>query len=155
MDKVIEMDGHQYSQWKGMGWDPVHKKSRKNEFGLKEFLANFWKNFKNYQINGIHGSNISDERFLYTDQGYRRNGSWELSGEKWKKGSCIIEFKRICDKSVNALDLEAKPNGGLDVIVYDLLVQDTDLVSFFYSIWCCVYLLWRVKAYVYNYTLLI
>lgn len=103
------------TKWKNMQWPPTHEKSQPLEFSI--------------QVSG----NKKEMVFLYTNQGYRRNGTWSTTGQEWQKGSCIIEFQRVCsdsginsNKSGKALDLQA---GGVNVQENYMYVQDTDLVS--------------------------
>ena len=109
MDKVFQQDGHVYSNWENMTWDPVHVKSMKKSFNSNEL--------------GLKGrGNIE---FIYTDKGYEKGGQWSLSGSEWKKGVCIVEFKRVCSNQKQAIDLESRQN----VVTSNILVQDTDKVS--------------------------
>jgi len=38
--------------------------------------------------------------YVYTDQGYRRDGDWTRTGAMWMKGTCIIE---VSERSERAL----------------------------------------------------
>jgi len=117
MDTKVEMDDEVYTYWEGMDWTPTHKKSKKLIFEGVEL--------------GLDYSNLNDDektiRYVYTDEGYRKYGQWSLSGAPWVKGSCVLEFKRVCDDEHKAIDLEADPSGsGIGVTQNNLLVQDTD-----------------------------
>ncbi len=111
MDQKVEGDGNNYTSWKAMGWDPTYYKSAPLE--LPEAL--------------LLRSNKTGRIFVYTNEGYRRKGTWSKTGSKWMKGRCIIEFKRTCNDEEKAHNLHA--------IEHDisgestLIVQDTDLVS--------------------------
>jgi len=131
MDSKVEMDGKNYTSWEGMQWKPTHKKSSKRKIGIQDFLTKYGLDFIP-QID-LHGPNRGSRlnnltQFVYTDKGYMSNGIWTLTGENWTKGSCIIEFERICENEKEILDLEAAPRG-LNVRENHLFVQDTDLVS--------------------------
>jgi hypothetical protein len=108
MDSKVEEDGNVYTNWDHMGWKPTYYKTGHLELTGKS-------------LGMIETINRT---FLYTDQGYRRKGSWFRTNSPWMKGSCIIEFKRICDDGRQVHDLQAEFIDGINY-----LVQDTDLVS--------------------------
>ncbi|GMI09425.1 hypothetical protein TrVE_jg8809 [Triparma verrucosa] len=112
-----------------MQWPGPYYKSPKLEWGggkLKDGQGTV-------QLNGVYSPdpvsvktvNVDNKNvfYTYTDQGYRRDGDWTLTGEKWTKGTCIMEFKRKCTKGKTAVDL----NNMLNVTANNLFVQDTDL----------------------------
>ena len=63
----------------------------------------------------------SEVMFTYTDQGYRLNGEWTKTGAVWTKGSCIIEFKRVCEDKSKLTNFEVLRLSNIETIV-----QDTD-----------------------------
>ncbi|KAJ1436904.1 hypothetical protein B484DRAFT_416698 [Ochromonadaceae sp. CCMP2298] len=96
MDKRVQPDNVIYTDWEGMEWPPLHSKS-----SVIDQLA----------------FNLS---FSYTNEGYRRQGVWNRTGNSWEFGVCIVEFFRNCSQdSSKQLDVESDLLG-----VY---VQDTDL----------------------------
>jgi len=115
MDQKTEEDGKVYTHWEAMGWEPTYQKSTPLE--MHEMSLNV--------------TNDTDRVFIYTDEGYRRRGEWSRTASEWTKGRCIIEFKRVCDDHLKANDLEAAAGDGLNIQEFNLLVQDTDLVSVF------------------------
>lgn len=118
MDAKVEINGESYSHWEGMNWIPTHKKSGKLIFEGSDLKLEY--------------SNMNVEeriQFVYTDEGYRKYGQWSLTGAPWTKGSCILEFKRVCENEHKAVDLEAGSGNGMGVTQNKLLVQDTDKVS--------------------------
>ena len=132
----LEADGNQYTHWRGMGWPATHKKSQILLFNGNEFLSHALSNEELQSILGkrddlgeVNGRKLENITYLYTDEGYRIYGIWSKTGEKWTKGSCIIEFERVCgDDNSKGIDLEANTNDGfLTVHPFGLLVQDTDL----------------------------
>ena len=82
MDEKVEGDGLVYSHWKGMDWPPVHHKT-----------ATLIK----YDHEFVRQQNSSKRSFLYTDNGYMKDGIWKVTGASWKKGNCVVEFERKCD----------------------------------------------------------
>jgi len=99
MNNKTEGDGRIYVQWKGMEWPPVH--------------------FKTAML--VQNNTVGEGHFyVYTNEGYRMDGDWFKTGNVWVKGTCIMEFERICpDQPNKAYDQESK--------LYNVLVQDTDL----------------------------
>jgi len=112
MDRKMESDGIQYTHWEGMEWAPVHQKSKKLETRSTDFVAD---------------NKDTSRVFVYTDEGFRKDGDWYTTGVPWTKGSCIVEFKRVCEDNTKAFDLES----GLSIFDHGILVQDTDRVSEF------------------------
>jgi hypothetical protein len=49
--------------------------------------------------------------FSYTNQGFRLDGVWSLTGLPWSKGTCITEFKRTCDDPRKAFDIHSRALG--------------------------------------------
>ena len=112
MDRKVENDGHVYSNWTGMYWPAVNAKTAPLE--LREKLGDGpWDS----TINAA--GRDSKRHYTYTNEGHLLDGIWNVSGEIWEKGTCVIEFNRTCDDGVAPEDLES----GL----YAVLVQDTDL----------------------------
>lgn len=110
MDRKVEHDGIEYTHWEEMGWESVFEKTQLLE--ISESML------------GI--SNKSESHYVYTDKGYLKLGHWRRTNSSWSKGSCIIEFKRVCDGDKEMYDLESNYE-----IYGDHMVQDTDLVSCF------------------------
>jgi hypothetical protein len=94
MDNKTEHDGKIYSNWTNMYWPPVSQKSR--------------------ILDVIHG-NIT---YIFTNEGYRRAGVWNRTGNNWEYGTCLMEFERTCADRSKRLDLSSGE--------YDVLVMDTD-----------------------------
>ena len=117
MDRKVEKDGVVYTHWNEMGWNPMYSKSSPLE--LRESFMNITKN--------------TDRIYIYTDEGYRRQGVWSRTISNWTKGRCIVEFERVCDEGIKMYDLEAKDDGIQDLFDNDIVVQETDLVSIFLS----------------------
>jgi hypothetical protein len=105
MDKKVEADGKVYTHWEGMGFIPTYHKSHGLQFDEKV----------------LTGLNYLNRTFVYTDQGFRKDGTWKKTGEQWTKGLCILEFKRACQSTKKSVDLESSDVGRM--------VQDPDLVS--------------------------
>lgn len=112
MDKKTQSNGHSYTHWKGMNWDPTYAKSPRLELSDED-------------LGFANNSNIA---FVYTDQGYKRHGQWSRTKSSWTKGVCIVEFRRVCNNYSTPFDLESEHD--LSLSDFDLLVQDTDIVSF-------------------------
>ena len=113
MNQKVEDDGLLYTEWNNMEWPPTHTKSQKLEIN----------------ISSISPYGNQKRLFIFTDQGYMRDGDWAITGLPWQKGSCVVEFRRDCDGDpLKARDLEAAPNDGMSVTEHGLLVQDTDKV---------------------------
>ena len=105
MDKKLEADGKVYTHWEGMGFIPTYLKSRALHFDESV----------------LTGLDYLNRTFVYSDQGFRKDGIWKKTGEQWTKGMCILEFKRVCQGMKKSVDLESSDVGRL--------VQDPDLVS--------------------------
>lgn len=98
MDPQTQLDGQNYTWWwDGMAWPAVHFKSAKLRF---EDAAGTW--------------------FSYTDQGYRLDGVWHVTGQGWTKGSCLMEFRRTCPG-------DGRKQHDLHSGETDVPVQDTDI----------------------------
>lgn len=104
MDTKVEDDGKRYTFWENMGWSPSYKKSGSFEIPLSTLEPGL--------------SNVN-RRFLYTDEGYRRDGIWSRTGSGWEKGLCIVEFHRMC----------SAPDDLSFTIANESIVLDTDIVS--------------------------
>jgi len=104
MDSKVEDDDRRYTFWENMGWNPTHKKSKPLEISLNDIEPSF--------------INIS-RKFMYTDEGYRRDGVWSHTGYSWEKGLCMVEFHRMFSGLGHRSFTH--PMG--------LIVQDTDIVS--------------------------
>ena len=95
MDSRRQADNNTYTFWKGFGWPPTHSKSRiLDQFGF-------------------------NHSFAFTNEGFRRKGIWNVTGNPYVYGICIVEFFRNCSDPQKELDL----NSGL----FGVRVQDTDL----------------------------
>ena len=107
MDGKVEGDGLQYTWWEDMRWPPTHHKTDTLEFSNDEL-----------QTPALTASSFA-RLFVYTDRGYMRDGVWKRTDTSWEKGSCIVEFHRVCDDDPNKAErLWAIPPG--------TFVQDTD-----------------------------
>jgi sugar lactone lactonase YvrE len=82
MNEKIEDDGNIYSHWKGMDYPPTH---RKTQVLIK------------YDSEYLNRSMYNKIAFVYTNKGYMKDGIWELTGENWVKGLCVVEFERRCE----------------------------------------------------------
>lgn len=114
MDKKVERDGEIYSYWERMGFAPTHRKS--GQLFLSE--------------NTLLSVNDSKRVFLYTNEGYRKNGIWTRTNESWTKGVCVVEFQRVCLDTKKEFDIEKSTYTSEPITFGDIvMVQDTDLVS--------------------------
>ncbi|RYH31100.1 hypothetical protein EON65_03370 [archaeon] len=95
MDKKVQYDNVTYTFWENMLWPPTHQKSRI----IDQYFLNF--------------------SFAFTNEGYRRKGIWNWTGEVWRSGICIVEFDRNCSTKSKEYDLYSN--------LVDVFVQDTDL----------------------------
>lgn len=88
MDENVQEDGLIYSHWKGMNFSSTHRKTAKlvkNDFAF------------------VHQHNVTAYKFMYTNVGYMAGGVWAMTGERWNKGHCVVEFERHCgDDSFNS-----------------------------------------------------
>jgi hypothetical protein len=136
MDRKIEGDFEIYSNWTGMEWPPVHWKSHRLEWkggtlGPNQGQVTY--NDESQAAARVTMKTVNmdgkDVFYTYTDQGYRRDGDWTLMGNNWTKGTCIMEFNRVCpDTPEKAFDLEADSRGADGRVAHNLLfVQDTDI----------------------------
>ena len=99
MDNQTQIDGIRYTIWNNMRWPDTHRKSR-----VLDFIDR----------------TISNRTFVYTNEGWRRHGIWNRTGNSWKHGICFLEFHRNCsDDSSKELDL----NTGIE----GLYTLDTDI----------------------------
>lgn len=109
MDSAIQADDNQYTFWTDMSWPPTHNKTAKLEL--------------------LHELPTGDVVYVYTNEGHRRDGIWYTTGKPWQEGTCIVEFRRVCeDGSTNAFVEAASalaPKSGARL--GDVAVQDTDL----------------------------
>lgn len=90
-----------------MNWPPTHSKSHPLELDYDDFLSE----------RGVTDAD-TNVTFLYTDRGYQRDGDWSTTGNPWQKGTCIVEFMRVCEDGKDFLDLEA--GGGESVTANNL-----------------------------------
>ena len=138
MDMKVEADGTKYTHWKDMGWPATHRKSQIVVVDGNEFLSHTLSDEelqsildKKDALGEVNGRKVENITYLYTDAGYRIYGIWTKTGEKWTKGSCIIEFDRVCSNDTSKeMDLQVNPNNnrGLNnALHFGLLVQDTDI----------------------------
>ena len=95
MDSKPEVDGVRYTHWKNMSWPPTYQKSR--------VLDRVFRNVS----------------YIYTNEGWRRFGTWNTTANTWQYGICVMEFERNCTSKEKQFDI----NSGLN----DRIVQDTDL----------------------------
>lgn len=93
-----------------MGWQQTYRKSKPLQLDNMN---------NNYRVE-------SEVMFTYTDQGYRLNGEWTKNGAVRTKGSCIIEFKRVCEDKSQLTNFEVLVNKGLRLSNIEIIVQDTD-----------------------------
>ena len=97
MESKKQADNITYTFWKGFHWPPTHSHSRILDQNIPLF-------------NGT---------YVYTNEGYRRKGIWNITGTKWQYGICIIEFNRNCSDRQKEFDIYSGR--------YHVHVQDTDL----------------------------
>ena len=95
MDYKKQVNGIAYTFWFNMSWPPVHQKSR------------------------VLDQRFDNVTYAYTNNGYRRGGSWNTTANTWQYGVCVMEFQRNCSDKSKELDLES----GL----LHRIVQDPDL----------------------------
>lgn len=108
MDSKVEGDELEYTFWQDMLWGATHQKTPRRIL-LESFL---------------NASEVpSRERiFVYTDLGYKKGGYWYRTGENWKKGRCIVEFKRVCERQAAREDI----TNVMSSTEYEIIVQDPD-----------------------------
>lgn len=88
MNPKVEDDDFQYTNWTGMGWPPLHRKSR---------------------ILVVYFDNTT---FVYTDEGWRLWGTWNRTEHNWEYGTCVTQFYRNCTETPSkALDLVSRRQG--------------------------------------------
>lgn len=107
MNEKIEGDGESYSHWKGMHYPPTHHKTAK-------LIKYDWE----YVTDTKSSLNTS---FVFTDKGHMLNGIWKVTGTKWEKGNCVVEFERRCEGAFDQVD----PRDVVDE-AGGILVQDTE-----------------------------
>lgn len=96
MDSVVQDDGQVYSDWVNMEWPPIHRKSR------------------------VLDQTVFNITYAYTNEGWRRLGIWNRTGNFWEFGICLMEFYRNCSGDVTKqFDIESQR--------FDVFVQDTDI----------------------------
>ena len=106
MDTKTEGDGEVYSSWTEMNFPPTHHKTAR---------------LIKYNWEFVDSSSQINQSFVYTDVGHMIDGVWKVTGAKWRKGNCIVEFERRCDgafEHVKLSDIADEVTG--------ILVQDTD-----------------------------
>ena len=108
MEEKREDDGAIYSHWRRMGFPSTHRKTAK---------------LVKYDDEYLNQTSTIKRSFMYTDEGYMKDGVWRATGAKWVKGNCIIEFDRQCEGDFKFVDLN-DISDELDGV----LVQDTDKV---------------------------
>ena len=104
-----------------MAWPPTHAKTAKLE--ITHTLAN------DRQVT-----------YIYTNEGHRRDGVWEVTGEEWTEGTCIVEFRRVCGSAPVVVeeddlgvpefyveDLASKARAFLEDRAYDLDISSKTL----------------------------
>jgi hypothetical protein len=95
MDQRRQDDGQTYTFWNDFEWPPIHRKSRV----LDQYAHNF--------------------SFANTNEGWRRYGIWNRTGNDWQFGVCVLEFNRNCSDVSKSHDLRSGRQ--------QVYVQDTDL----------------------------
>jgi len=103
MNSKVERDTKIYVNYTGMQWPPVHAKTAPLEIYEQTEPYGVW------------------NHYTYSNEGHRLDGIWEKTGNLWRKGTCVIEFNRTCERGGPVTDLRT----GLR----NAIVQDTD-VSF-------------------------
>jgi hypothetical protein len=88
MDAKVERDGEKYTNWSHMAWPPTHAKTAKLE--ITHTLAN------DRQVT-----------YIYTNEGHRRDGVWEVTGEELCANQ-IFNPTSMCAYS-NGLSRELSP----------------------------------------------
>ena len=95
MNRQTQNDGFNYSHWVGMKWPAVTQKS----IVLDRIAFN--------------------RTYIYTNEGYRRWGIWNVTLDIWEYGMCIMEFYRQCPAApFKQYDIESE--------LLNVNVQDTD-----------------------------
>jgi hypothetical protein len=77
MNPKVEDDDIQYTNWTGMGWPPLYRKSKILVY---------------YHLN---------KTYVYTDEGWRLWGTWNRteSTNLWTYGTCLTQFYRNCSET--------------------------------------------------------
>jgi hypothetical protein len=99
MDKHRQTDNVTYTFWQGMHWPDTHRKSRILDYVNPAFF---------------------NRTFAYTNEGWRRRGIWNRTGNPWRHGICFIEFHRNCS---------GNPKKAYDLLThtFGLFTLDTDI----------------------------
>lgn len=119
MDQRQQDDGSTYTLWQNMHWPPVHRKSRilDQTYPGIEIIDDSWIGKVDVSISNIM---LKNRTYIYTNEGYRRWGIWNRTGNYWTEGTCIVEFYRNCSENPSKeYDLHSKQE--------HVYVQDTDL----------------------------
>jgi len=87
MDAESQADGNQYTFWENMEWPPTHFKTKKLEL--------------------LHELPTGNIMYVYTNEGHRRDGIWQITGQSWEEGTCVVEFQRVCESSFDENDAES------------------------------------------------
>ena len=123
MNPKVEKDGIQYSNWTGMQWPAVHEKTA--PLYIMEDLVDFnlrdWTPPTSARKPGpiLSDYDNTPNMYIYTNEGHRLDGIWEVTGEGWVKGTCVVEFNRTCASGPAPKDLYTGLPG--------MVTQDTDL----------------------------
>ena len=110
MDEQLEGNKNISVYWSGMGWQQTYRKSK---------LLQLDNMNNSYEVE-------SEVMFTYTDQDYRLNWECTKIGEVLTTGSCIIEFKNVCEDKSKLTNFEVLINKGLRLSNIEIIVQDTD-----------------------------
>lgn len=96
MNLVEQADDKVYSYWEDMLWPPVTQRSR------------------------VLDRTFMNHTYVYTNEGYRRLGIWNITESVWEYGICMMEYYRTCkDSPEKQYDIESER--------FDVPVQDPDL----------------------------
>ena len=83
MDRKRESDGVMYTHWTNMSWPAVHQHSR------------------------ILDQSFNNVTYVFTNEGWRRQGIWNVTANVWEFGRCILQFQRNCTTKTKQLDFES------------------------------------------------
>lgn len=96
MDRHVQHDNKVYTSWENMHWPSTHVKSK------------------------ILDQIFENRTYAYTNEGYRRYGTWNRTESPWLHGICIMEFNRSCPG-------DSSKEFDLLTVRSSVYVQDTDV----------------------------
>ncbi|KAH8078539.1 calcium ion binding protein [Aureococcus anophagefferens] len=115
MDAKVERDGEKYTNWSHMAWPPTHAKTAKLE--ITHTLAN------DRQVT-----------YIYTNEGHRRDGVWEVTGEELRANQIFNPTSIRVDFDVTELESSEvwprRPGSPVDFHTGEEWTEGTCIVEF-------------------------